>query len=77
MEENDYIFLIKVVKSVFGTIVMALVSMMGIYSLVNLAFKNMSVEQSDSWLLVCLGIGIIFTMFFCTFTILDEIKKKT
>lgn len=50
--------------------------MFGLYSLVNLGFKNMSVEQSNTWAIICMCIGIIFTVFFCTFTIIDEIKKE-
>lgn len=53
-----------------------LVSMLGMYLLVNLVFTNMSVEQSNIWVIICMCIGIIFTIFFCTLTILDEIKRR-
>lgn len=55
---------------------MVLVSMKGIYLLVNLVFTNMSVDQSNTWIIICMCIGIIFTIFFCTITILDEINRE-
>lgn len=76
MTENKHGLLVKVVKSLIYTFAMIIVSMWGIYSLVNLAFTNMSVQQSNTWIIICMCIGIIFTIFFCTFTILDEIKRK-
>ena len=76
MEQNNSSLLIRVVKALLYTFAMVILSMWGIYSLVNLAFTNMSVEKSNTWIIICMCIGIIFTIFFCTFTILDEIKKK-
>ncbi len=76
MNDNENTLLTKVVKSVLYTLFMVLVSMRGIYLLVNLVFTNMSVEQSSTWIIICMCIGIIFTIFFCTLTILDEIKRK-
>ncbi len=38
--------------------------------------NNTTVEESNTWVIIFMCIGIIFTIFFCTFTILDEIKKK-
>ena len=65
----------KIIKSLIYTFAVVIVSMWCIYSLVNLAFTNMTVEQSNTWIIICMCIGIIFTIIFCTFTILDEIKK--
>lgn len=69
-------FWIKVVKALLSTIAIFLWSVWGIYSLVGLAFTNMSVESSNTWIIICICIGIIFTIFFCTYTILDELKKR-
>ena len=76
MDENRNTFLLKILKSFLYTFLMVIVSMQGIFWLVSLAFNNMSVEQGNTWIIICMCIGIIFTIFFCTFTILDEIKKK-
>lgn len=76
MNDNKNTLLTKIVKSLLYTLFMVLVSMRGIYLLVNLVFTNMSVEQSNTWIIICMCIGIIFTIFFCTLTILDEIKRK-
>lgn len=76
MNDNKNTLLTKIVKSLLYTLFMVLVSMQGIYLLVNLVFTNMSVEQSNTWIIICMCIGIIFTIFFCTLTILDEIKRK-
>ncbi|MBU3179176.1 hypothetical protein KPL47_23060 [Clostridium estertheticum] len=76
MDGNKNTFLLKILKSLLYTLLMVIVSMQGIFWLVSLAFTNMSVEQGNTWIIICMCIGIIFTIFFCTFTILDEIKKK-
>lgn len=76
MNDNKNTLLTKIVKSLLYTLFMVLVSMRGIYLLVNLVFTNMSVEQSNTWIIICMCIGIVFTIFFCTLTILDEIKRK-
>jgi hypothetical protein len=55
---------------------MVFICMQGIFGLISLIFTNMSVEQSNTWIIISLCIGVIFTIFFCTFTILEEIKKK-
>lgn len=77
MNDNKNTLLTKIVKSLLYTLFMVLVSMQGIYLLVNLVFTNMSVEQSNTWIIICMCIGIIFTIFFCTLTILDEINRKS
>lgn len=64
----------NIVKSALYTVLILVLSMYGIYSLANLAFPNMSGEQSNTWIIISLCIGIIFTIFYCTFTIIDEIK---
>lgn len=74
--ENNSSFWIRVVKALLGTLVMFFLSTWGIMSLVGLAFTNLSVEGSNTWVIISICIGIIFTIFFCTFTILDELRKK-
>lgn len=75
MDENKHTFLTKIIMSLIYTFAMIIISMGGIFSVVNLAFGNMSVEQSNTWIIICMCIGIIFTIFFCTFTIIDEMKR--
>ncbi len=76
MEEDNHQFLRRVVKSLLATVAMVILSMWGIYSLVSLAFTNMSVEQSNTWIIISMCIGTIFTILLCTFSILDELKRK-
>lgn len=74
--ENNKKFLKKVFKSLLYTFFVFMFSMFGIYTIATLVFNNMSARQADIWPIVSICIGIIFTIFFCTFTILDEIKKE-
>jgi len=76
MGENNNSFWIKVGNALLSTLAIFLLSTWGIYSLVGLAYTNMFVENSNTWIIICMCIGIIFTMFFCTYTILDELNKK-
>ena len=48
-----------------------------LFSLVGLHFKNMSVSQGDTWIIICIGLVIIFSIYICTFTVLDKIKTTT
>ncbi|ERI91907.1 hypothetical protein HMPREF1982_02950 [Clostridiales bacterium oral taxon 876 str. F0540] len=76
MDNNtDNKLLKNILKSVLYTALIWVISMYGIYSIANLAFPNMSGEQSNTWIVLSLCIGIIFTIFYCTFTIIDEIKN--
>lgn len=59
-------------KSIIYTIGMFLFSVFGI-GMVNQIIFN---EILGDWLIVNLCIGIIFTIFLCTFTIIDEMKKN-
>jgi len=76
VEEDKNTLTSKIVKSILYTAFMVFICMKGIFSLVSLIFTNMSVEQGNTWIIICMCIGVIFTMFFCTSTILEEIKKK-
>lgn len=69
-------FMIKVLKSALYTFFIFMLSTWGIYSIVSLIFKNMSVEQSNTWGILSFCVGIIFTIFYCTFTIIEEIRKE-
>ncbi|MPM54813.1 hypothetical protein SDC9_101595 [bioreactor metagenome] len=66
----------KIVNSIIYTLFMVLICIQGIFGLVSLIFTKMSVEQGSTWIIICICIGIIFTIFFCTATILEEIKKE-
>ena len=66
----------NILKSVIYTFLTFLFIVFGIYRVVNLAFSNMSVEQSSTWIIICMCIGIIFTIFVCTFMIIDEVRHK-
>ncbi|MBL4934225.1 hypothetical protein JK636_00475 [Clostridium sp. YIM B02515] len=76
MDNNTNNKLLKnILKSALYTALIWVISMYGIYSIANLAFPNMSGEQSNTWVVLSFCIGIIFTIFYCTFTIIDEIKN--
>lgn len=74
-EYNNNKFMKKVLKSALYTFFIFILSMFGIYSIFGMIFTNMSVEQSYMWGVMSISIGIIFTIFFCTFTIIEEMKK--
>lgn len=74
MEDNNRLFK-KIFKSILYTLIIFFLSIWGIYGIVSLGFGEMSVEQSNTWGIISLGIGIIFTVFYCTFTILEELKN--
>lgn len=72
----------KVAKNLINTLkaflytTLVLILIYGIYSLVALSFSNMSIEQSNTWIIISMCMGIIFTIFICTFAILDAIEDK-
>lgn len=78
MNKNRYEFLNKVIKSSIYTFIIVMLSMVGIYSFISIVFTNVNTiaEQSNTWMIICVCIGIIFTIFFCMFTILDELRKR-
>lgn len=62
----------KLIKTIGATFVCLLI----VYVLLNIIgviFKNMSI--SETWILICFSIVILLAIFFCTFTVLDAIKK--
>lgn len=69
-------FMGKILKSLLYTFAICIFSIWGIFMLINLLFGNMSGEQSDTWIIISFCISIIFTIFYCTFTIVEEIRKK-
>ncbi|WP_427337662.1 hypothetical protein [Caloranaerobacter sp. DY30410] len=68
-------FMKRILKSLLYTFIVFIISVWGVFSVIGLIFNNMSVAQSNTWAIISICIGIIFTIFYCTFTILDEIKK--
>jgi len=62
-------FMSKLIRAIGGTAVCLAI----VYALVILIGSNF--DQSDTWILVCFSIVILFAIFFCTYTVLDEIKK--
>lgn len=76
MLEDHNTLVKKILKSLLYTFFVFIFSLWGIYALIANVFHNLSVEQSNTWAIISICIGIIFTLFFCTFTILDEIKKN-
>jgi ABC-type amino acid transport system permease subunit len=65
----------KILKAFGCTILITVLSMVVIFQVIGFIFRNMSVEDSYVWAIICMCMGIIFTIFYCSFTILDEIKK--
>lgn len=76
MVEEKSTFMSKVVNSIIYTLFIVILCMVGIFGLVSLVFTNMSIELGNTWIIICMCLGIIFTIFFCTVTILEEIKKN-
>jgi len=74
IEDNNRMFK-KIFKSILYTLITFFLSIYGVYGVISLAFGEMSAEQSNAWGIISLGIGIIFTVFYCTFTILEELKN--
>lgn len=73
MEDNKKLYK-KIFKSILSTLIVVFISFSVIYGTIDLVFGGMSVEQSSAWLIISLGIGIIFTIFYCTFTIIEKLK---
>lgn len=70
IEYNDK-FMKKVLKSVLYTFYIFLFTVFIVYTFFNLIFH----DKDDFAIAISLFISIIFTMFFCTLTIIEEIKK--
>jgi len=76
MSEEGTAFLVKILKTLFYTFVFAAISMIGVGGLASWAFNVNSVENSNTWSILSICVGIILSIFYCTFTIIDEIRKK-
>jgi quinol-cytochrome oxidoreductase complex cytochrome b subunit len=76
MLDNHSVLMKKILKSLFYTFLICIFSIWGIGFLVQLPFRDMTVEQSNTLGIFSICIGIIFTIFYCTFTIVEEIRKK-
>jgi quinol-cytochrome oxidoreductase complex cytochrome b subunit len=76
MLDNHDALIKKVLKSLFYTFLIFVFSIWGIGFLIHLPYQDMSVEQANTLYILSICIGIIFTIFYCTFTIVEEIKKK-
>jgi uncharacterized membrane protein YGL010W len=60
----------KILKSALYTIITVFCVMYGLGFILDLMFQS-----GDMTIVVCLLIGIIFTIFYCTLTIIEEIKR--
>lgn len=74
LEDNNRMFK-KIFKSVLYTLIIFFLSFYGVYGVIGALFGEMSVEQSYFWGIISIRIGIVFTVFYCTFTILEELKN--
>jgi len=72
-KEINSSFLRNFKKTIIYTIGMFFFSIYGIGIITAVIFDGVS----GDWFIINLCIGIIFTIFLCTFTIIDEIKKNT
>lgn len=68
LEDHDR-FMKKVLKAVLYTLSIFLFTMFGINLILGLIF------QSDFSIIVSFSVGIIFTIFYCALTIIEEIRK--
>jgi accessory gene regulator protein AgrB len=67
--------ILKTFLKALGCTVACYVLALLLFSGVSLFFSNMSVNQSDTWILICLGVIILFAIFLCTFIILHRISE--
>lgn len=67
----------KLVKTMLHTILLFIAFGIGLNSLVQTIWPNMSVESSKTWSMICCCVGILFTIFYCTFTLLEKLEKLT
>ena len=70
IEYNDR-FMKKVLKSALYTFFIFLVTIFGVYFIVNLIFH----DNDDFAITISFFVSIIFTIFFCMITIIEEIRK--
>jgi len=68
LEDHDR-FMKKVLKAVLYTLSIFLLTMFGINLILGLIF------QSDFSIIVSFSVGIIFIIFYCALTIIEEIRK--
>ncbi|WP_406242031.1 hypothetical protein ACF3M2_14075 [Tissierella carlieri] len=64
-------FMKKILKSALYTFFICILTMFGINLIFDLIFQG-----SDTSFIISFCIGIIFTVFYCTFTIIEEIRKE-
>lgn len=74
IEGNNRMFK-KIFKSILYTLIIFFISFWGVYGIIGALFGEFSAQQSYAWGIISIGIGIIFTVFYCTFTILEELKN--
>ena len=67
----------KIGKTMLYTILVFIIFGIGLNSFIQILLPNMSVESYHTWSIICCCVGIIFTIFYCTFTLLGELKKLT
>ena len=60
----------KILKSTMYTIITVFCVLYGLGFILDLVFQS-----GDMTIVICLLIGIIFTVYYCTLTIIEEIKR--
>ncbi|KAB6699916.1 hypothetical protein GMA92_09555 [Turicibacter sanguinis] len=65
----------KIGKTILYTILVFIVFGIGLNNLIQTLLPNLSVESSNTWSVICCSVGIIFTIFYCTFTLLEKLEK--
>lgn len=60
----------KIGKSIVSTLIVFLVFIMGL----NALLSSVASDLADTWLILSCFLGIIFTIFYCSYTILEAIK---
>lgn len=64
----------KIGKTILYTSLVFIVFGIGLYTLIQILLPNMSIESSNTWSIICCCVGIIFTIFYCTFTLLEKLE---
>ncbi len=66
----------KIGKTILYTVLVFGVFGIGLNALVESLLPNMTVESSNTWIVICCCVAIVFTIFYCTFTLLEALEKN-
>lgn len=75
--EKDVISFLKIIgKAIFSTLLVSVASIFTITGIMGIFANSSGVEQSNLLILLSVYMGTVFSVFFCTNIILNEIRSK-